>query len=226
MHAQVARLTAHHGSQTHKNDNTQTTDDAKVNILDGRYLYTTRTKFLVFPPQINRVEPAGRSDGDKRAHCEELIRTLASVTTERVIKGVNVTPKTPREEDLLAKAIIDPPGGCMVFDRRKINGRKGLWISAKLSRRDPKRKREGYLEIIIGKDNKGRPIIMAAHRLLCWAANGPQGKNTCMHLCFFSRCTNCNHLYRGSGKQNHKIRAKEIANNASINNLKRKRLNM
>ena len=82
MHAHVARLTAHHGSQTHKNDNTQTTDDAKVNLLDGRYLYTTRTKFLVFPPQINRVELAGRSDEDKRAHCEELIRTLASVTTE------------------------------------------------------------------------------------------------------------------------------------------------
>jgi len=155
---------------------------------------------------------------------ESLVTTLAALMTDRGIKGLNTKPTTQEGSDRLAQAIINPGERCLVFDRRKLKRDCGMWLTAKLARRMPKRVREGYLEIIIGKDERDKNVIISAHRFLCWAVNGPPpgGQDTCMHLCFFSRCTNCKHLQWGGKIQNHKKRSMEISKKASLDNLRRK----
>jgi hypothetical protein len=131
-----------------------------------------------------------------------------------------------RDTEELSRAIVDPQtrGRCMVFDRRKVQKhRKVMFLSSKVKRNQVRPRKQGYLEVLIGRDGKGKEVRICGHRFLCWVMNGPppDGKRVCMHTCNTARCCHAGHLRWGTATENHPQRAKERARKASIANLKK-----
>ena len=212
-------------SQT-QNEHTEGEQDTLLRA----YLYNTADRRLEFLTQINRIqdrgiEPYFRLDPDipnvkerKAKACRAFVAHLASIMTDRWIEGKEGNPEE------LSQAIVElrTQGKCMRFDRRKVRMQsKVMFLSSKVKRKQVRRKKEGYLEVLIGRDGRGKQVRICAHRFLCWVVNGlpPEGKNLCMHSCDTSRCCYNGHLRWGSATENHPRRAIERARQASMRNL-------
>lgn len=64
------------------------------------------------------------------------------------------------------------------------------------------RSRQGYLQVLLGKDALQQPVWEYVHRLLLWIYVGPSHARDCMHLCDEPRCCCPKHLWWGSRGSN------------------------
>lgn len=91
------------------------------------------------------------------------------------------------------------------------------------------KRRNRYLKVVIGKNDKGKNVYEYCHRLLCWAFHGPPGdyeitvrgqvvdkKQEVCHTCENPMCMNPMHLKWGTHKENMKALLKEALENAGV----------
>lgn len=140
--------------------------------------------------------------GSRLTHLMPTLDTMSTALCDRALSGVNLHnlggslsgyqwfmhPLMYMHDDAANEDM------CMEFNKNWVNFPSGHGFMSHDS---------GYLKIRVGKDARGKDAYEFAHRIVCWAFEGPpgEGQQVC-HTCHNVKCLNHRHLRWGLPWQN------------------------